>query len=472
MDSVKLRKTHFTLGDAENQYATSSQIQSQDILEHGGRPASLDSNVKDDLRRSHFKFGNNNPQYQTNHMREYYDKSKLITPDNVNFNKVERGLRSTSYVLGDDKPTYLSEAAEKYQIPQQAQHTAIPEHKISTAQLQQSHYVFGNHNEPWVTTQRMAYVPKQVEHKRFTKNLTKTNFTLGDAEPTLKSVNQETFIRHPLSAKPINKDLSNDLRKHHFTFGNDDYPTQLTTMHKQTYKDPKTTNNNNNNVNNNKTFKKIDPNFLKESHWCLGTGICENPNEHYATTYDLSMVPKQIKKELPIGSNSTFKSAFTINGTGPMSYLTEQKAQFVPMENKINPDELKHAKKMIHDIKNSHFNLGEMQNDYATTMGNSYRFDKNMAKNAKGALDKELINDLRSTHYKLGYENTNLTTTHRASYRPVTAPVVRGKDPQLRDSHFTLGEPNKEKLEGKTIYMTDYVPKELPVVESDDDECF
>ena len=40
-----------------------------------------------------------------------------------------------------------------------------------------------------------------------------------------------------------------------------------------------------------------------------------------------------------------------------------------------------------------------MQNDYATTMGNSYRFDKNMAKNAKGALDKELINDLRSTHY-------------------------------------------------------------------------
>ena len=63
------------------------------------------------------------------------------------------------------------------------------EKNISTAQLQQSHYVFGTNQVPWVTTQQLSFGPKKVEQKLYTKNLTKTNFVLGDDEPTLKSVN-------------------------------------------------------------------------------------------------------------------------------------------------------------------------------------------------------------------------------------------------------------------------------------------
>ena len=77
-----------------------------------------------------------------------------------------------------------------------------PEKNISTAQLQQSHYVFGTNQVPWVTTQQLSFGPKKVEQKLYRKNLTKTNFVLGDDEPTLKSVSQETFVKHPITANP------------------------------------------------------------------------------------------------------------------------------------------------------------------------------------------------------------------------------------------------------------------------------
>lgn len=213
MDSVTLRKTHFKLGDYQNPYSTTSMEQSKPILQEGAQPAFLDENIKADLRRSHFIFGNNEPNFQTQTQREYYDKSKLNNRDNIDFKNVERGLRATNYVLGDEKPDYISETAAKFTKPVLLPGDRMnPENKISTAQLQQSHYVFGTNKEPWVTTQQLSFGPKKVEQKLYSKNLTKTNFILGEDEPTLKSVNQETFVKHPISVNPINKELANDLR--------------------------------------------------------------------------------------------------------------------------------------------------------------------------------------------------------------------------------------------------------------------
>ncbi len=57
---------------------------------------------------------------------------------------------------------------------------------------------------------------------------------------------------------------------------------------------------------------------------------------------------------------------------------------------------------MIKKIRNSHFDLGEIPNDFGTTMSDSYEFDPEMGKNAMSPLDRELVNDLRANHYKLG----------------------------------------------------------------------
>ena len=211
MDSVTLRQTHFKLGDDKNPYQTSSMAQSEGIEKVGKCYPSLDENAKNDLRKSHFILGNFEPNYNTTFRREYYDKSNLFPKDNVDFKNIERKLRSQNYEFGTDKPDYISETAAKYTKPDMNLNKN-GQNRVSTAMLQQSHYVFGTNNVPWVTTHRRAFTPKKAYTKMMNKNLAKTNFVLGDDEPTIKSVNEEVYIRHPLQKNPIDKKLLNDLR--------------------------------------------------------------------------------------------------------------------------------------------------------------------------------------------------------------------------------------------------------------------
>ena len=248
---------------------------------------------------------------------------------------------------------------------------------------------------------------------------------------------------------------------HHFNFGNEDYPNQLTTVNNQTYTDPHLKNEAN-------SIKKLDPQALRASHWSFGNSNLEPDKEHFATTYGLAMKPKENCKVDPIPA-STFKSSFSITGTYPNTYSTESRSNFIPVNNKMDPEEFKQMQKVVKDIRSSHFELGEMQNDYGTTTGNSYKFDPQTAKNARGTLDRALINDLRATHYKLGYNPMCNTTTHRATYVPFKVDFKNAKAPTLRKSHFVFGNTNNPIQDGKTIYMTDYVPKPLPVEEDDSD---
>lgn len=461
MDSVTLRQTNFKLGDYQNPYSTTSLEQSKALLAQGSQPAQLDEEVKNDLRRSHFVLGNNQPVFKTISQEEFYDKSKYNNPGNVDFKNVERRLRATNYVLGNDKPDYVSETAAQYVSPPLDSNTYGPKKTISTAQLQQSHYVFGNSKDPWITTQQASFVPKTMDTKRYTKNLTKTNFILGDDAPTLTSVNQDTFVKLPYSVSNINKELAADLRKHHFNLGNENYPDQLMTVNHQDFTDPHLDNQA-------KDLKGLDPKFLRASHWNLGDDSKESPNEHYATTYGLAMSPKQREQNKPV-PNSTFKTSFSITGNGPTCYDTESRSNFVPMMNKIDPKDIKLMQGVVKDIKSSHFNLGEMKNDFSTTSGNAYKFDPDSAKAAKGMLEQNLLNDLRATHYKLGYQQFEGTTTHQSSYVPLNIDFKATKDPNLQKSHFGMNCSDKAIQDGKTIYQTDYIKKPLP---KEEDYCY
>jgi hypothetical protein len=225
MDSVTLRKTHFKLGDFNNPYTTSTMDQNNNIEnKRSVSIASLDYDVKNDLRKSHFIFGNSEPNYTTMSKSEFYNKSNIQTTNpfysGANAKSIEKALRSHNYILGNDKPEYKSETGAKYISPieqlssnNNSQFTKIqPEKKISTYELQKSHYVFGNNSDPWITTQQMCYNPKNLEVKRITKDLMKTNFVFGEDKPDFKSVNQNTFIPHKLEKGNENKELSKDLR--------------------------------------------------------------------------------------------------------------------------------------------------------------------------------------------------------------------------------------------------------------------
>ena len=459
MDSVALRQSHFKLGDEVNPYETTSMIQSNNIENAGPCNSALDEALKNDLRRHHFVFGNDNPNYNTEFRREYYDKSSFNPANQTDFYAIERKLKTQNFDLGNYKPDYLTETAEKYTKPQINPEDLKNQQKISTAELQQSHYVFGTQPGNWNTTFRASYTPKKADNTLFTKNLAKTNFVLGDAEPTLKSVNQETYVRHPIIAKPINQELANDLRRHHFDFGKDN--PQLFSVNELAYQDPSGSH---------QLKPTIDSQLLRQSHWSLGDKTQEPP-DLYDTTYTKAMTPKKAIPNPPL-NNNTYNSSFSITGNGPMEYQSDYRANYIPINSQIDPKDVKTMQDTIKNIKNSHFNLGDMPNDYATTMGNSYQFDPNLAKGARGQLDRELINDLRATHYKFGDDPLVGQTTQRRDYVPYDiAKLGETKGPHLQDSHFNIGDANNNKLDGKTIYMTDYIPKPIPIDEANDCWC-
>ena len=416
MDSVALRKTHFKLGDDKNPYQTSSMAQSDGIEKVGKCNPSLDEEAKNDLRNSHFILGNFEPNYNTTFRTEYYDKSNLMPKDNLNLKNIERKLRVQNYEFGKDKPDYISETTAKYTKPD-LNSIKNGDNKISTAMLQQSHYVFGTSNEPWTTTHRRAFTPKKAFTKLAYKNLTKTNFVLGDDEPTIKSVNEEVYVKHPIQKNPMDKKLLNDLRTHHFEFGKDEVPNQHVTQNQITYQNP---------MINPKMKPTIDNQSLRETHWALGDKGQELP-DMYKTSYERAHTPKKADLNYE-KNNATLKSSFSINGKGPMVYQTDYRANYIPLNNKMNPNDKKNIDNIMKTIKNSHFNLGDMPNDYATTMGNSYQFDPNLAKGARGQLDRELINDLRATHYKFGDDPLVGQTTQRRDYVPKPIPIDEAND--------------------------------------------
>ena len=460
MDSVTLRQTHFKLGDDINKYQTSSMEQSDGIENHKMDTGKLDQTVKNELRKSHFVLGNFEPNYNTTFRREYYDKSGSLPKNKVDFFNIERKLRTQNFQFGTDKPDYLSETQAKYIIPPRDTENN-KQNKVSTAILQQSHYVFGNSNVPWNTTHRREFTPKKADNQRQVKDLTRTNFVLGDDRPTIKSVNEDTFIKHPIQPNLMDKKLLNDLRSHHFEFGKDEVPNQHVTQNQLTYQNP--------NIYKDKGQYKpmLDNQLLRQTHWSMGDKSQELP-DMYNSTYNRAHTPKKTEKKLVKNAN-TFKSSFNINGNGPMVYQTDYRANYIPLSNKINPKEKKVIDDVIKTIKNSHFNLGDMKNDYNTVMQSSYKFNPNDAQNAKGVLDKKLLNDLRSTHYTLGDDNIIKQTTQRRDYIPYNVENSKTNKPLLQGSHFNLGEQNYNKFDGETIYMSDYIPKELP---RDENECW
>lgn len=211
MDSVTLRKTHFKFGDYKTPYNTTLMEQNRDVEKARGiSVAVLDPNVKKDLTKSHFILGNSDSNYTTVFRTEFYTKDLSKQDNNMNSKTIEKSLRSHNYVLGNHVPDYKSETQAKYVLPQG--YTSQNEKKISTAELQKSHYIFGTNDNNWMTTSSSSYCPKSSNTTKSFKDSSKNNLILGEYRNDFKSVNHETYIPHPISKTAENKTLSQDLR--------------------------------------------------------------------------------------------------------------------------------------------------------------------------------------------------------------------------------------------------------------------
>ena len=415
-------------------------IQNKDIENAGPCNSTLDQNAKNDLRKSHFNLGHNKPDFETTFKSEYYDKSNMLPKDNGNSKDIEKMLRAHNYKFGDDKPNYISEAASRYSNPNVNPYDNI-ENRINNPLLQKSNYKFGTDNEPWNTTQKRSYTPKYAENDKQSPDLVKTNFILGDDKPDFKTINAQTYKSHPYQFVPVDKNLINDLRSHHYKLGNNNTP--FVSLSQEDFKDPTLFGNN--------FSPTLDNNLLRKSNWKMGDAL---PSEIYNTTYKTVHTPK--KADIP-QKNVLRNSAINLVGNNPMSYLTDYRDNYVPKKTDLfNKNDLNN---LMNHIRNSHFKLGDMKNDFSTTSGNSYKFDPDASKKANNRLNKDLLKDLQGTHYKLGYDNDIGLTTQKKDYIPYELNENKYKKIAPGDS-FNFGDSNK--FDGISIYKSDYVEKEIP----------
>jgi hypothetical protein len=187
---------------------------------------------------------------------------------------------------------------------------------VSTAELQRSHYSFGSSNNTWNTTTQSSYGPKFSSGKLHTKNLTATNFVLGDDIMPIKSVSHQTYVPHlNQEFKQANKELSSDLRQHHFKFGND-APT-MTSINHMDYVSR--------NLNDPNMRAKIDQAAIRKSHFNIGDKT-QPSNDHFESTYQKAMNNKGNVETYTV-PNSTYKSSVNIKGTNIDKFVTESQAK-------------------------------------------------------------------------------------------------------------------------------------------------
>lgn len=83
--------------------------------------------------------------------------------------------------------------------------------------------------------------------------------------------------------------------------------------------------NNKNDKNNKYNFTKLDPQFLRASHFQLGDKS-QNPPDQYATTYGSTMLPNQINN-LDRKVNNSFNSSLGFNPDGNQNNFQTESRQ-------------------------------------------------------------------------------------------------------------------------------------------------
>lgn len=413
--------------------------------------AKLDSSLKQDLRVSHFTLGNFSTNLQSTSQSEFNSKNLNSSISKAELNEQIKVLRSHNHKMGFDRPEYLSETHSKFSKPRNGA-DSVQKSSISTAELQQSHYKFGSDQSNFTTTSQTSYVPKVNDAKLITKNLTKTNFILGSDNPSMKSSFSTSFVKHnlPYTSNIDLHSLSNDLRKHHFSLGNDN--SALNSLSRQDFNRPMTDGGESN----------LSNSQLRQSHIKLG----DSASFSDTTTYGEAMKPYIDYKKLRQLENNNYKSSIFTEGKSNQSnssFSTETRSNYVPI-NQIawTNEERQKLHRIIGDIKKHNCEYGIDKNDFSTSNSQTFRYDPSKAKAGRGVLEERLSLDLKSSHYQIGYD-TGLknTTTSQTTYQPKPITIIERVDSSsdLRKSHINY-QTSFNKDFGKTTYNCDYTKKD------------
>lgn len=453
------------LGDIPTNYQTSSQAQSANIPEKGRYDNRLSPEVKRRLQNSQFTLGDSKNDFSTDYNLEYYDKSSLNNRSNSNdLLEIRKKLRSDNYIKGQDETNYISENAGKYTKPI-LNYEEYKKNKMQTNEytkfLRAGTVDLGSDNVQWNTSNRLQYTPKKLLNNRYVNNanqLSDKNFPKLKEDRDFKSEAMYSYNKKPLTNNKISNEFRENLRKNHFDFGDNKY-TDINTVNREDYKDPRLDKNYNYN-----SFV-LDKNKYRNSQWSLNGGQNEN---YFNTTYLRTMTPKKIIKQ-EIGNLAALQNNIQIGDgkSNPDDYNSVYNENY-GNKNLNNDYYLNYKDKEMADNiknynKNSHIELFEGKGDFNTTMGQSFKYNANDAKNAYNVLDPKFKMNIRGTHYQLG-DNSEMEkeTSNRRDYiaypNNMVERVVSANRRNMENMNF--GNSN-ENFDAATIYMTDYTKKPL-----------
>ena len=444
-DSISLRKTNFVLGNYFPSYSTTAAEQNTRISTGKFQVAKLESKLKNDLRDSHFSFGNFPRSLLTNNQLDFNNKSGYDkNSSNLSFDP--KTLRSHNHKLGYDNIEYISETQSRFSKPSNSKDLAYGKN-ISTAELQQCHYKFGNDTNNFQTTSQLSFTPKDVGVKLMTKDLTKTNFILGSESAPLQSSSSSSYVKHHVTQRSQeNKELSNDLRNHHYTLGNN--TDKKISISQQDFRSHSKEENRNTTISNA---------LLRQSHIKLG----DNSPITSITTYSESMKPyDDFKKQQQLENNNYKSSILNTKNANENTFSTESRVNYVSKPAVWTREEKDKVKNIVSEIKRHNCEYGIDKNNYETTSGNTYKYNYQSAMNGRGVLKDSLSKDLRDSHYSIGYgDSFEKVSTNQAAYQPLIHSVIQNKANDTNKKSNLHFETTKVNIPSKSTYTTDYSKK-------------
>jgi len=445
-DKLNLRASHFQLGTTNEPNKTFKTISQKDYKEHAGfQTVKVDEDKKRDLRASHFVLGNHGTQYASLnhanfqekhipmnlHKQEQEEQKNKMRKHNHDFTETHKKQFSSEYNHNYNKqgdPASLKQALTSSELRQKV------------IDLRKSHVVLGEDYNPMRSIAQIDYQSKQsasVAPANDNVNIRKTNFQLGVAPNEFASMYQQAYVPHPTQQSNYQAALGQDLRATHFSLGQEGstYATNASAAFKKPPSD----------------FKKPDalnPN-LQANHFSLGHPNSQVPNK---TTYsnfhrDFGPAPTAQARD----QNQDRGSHFQLGGQkGP--WVTEAQSHFKIPEGGKAAD-LDGALKA--DLRSSHFKFDDVKNNHFKTVQQVSYVPKTAQPNK---LDEGLKKDLQTNHFKLGNAGTSYGTSTGIAYQP-TDGKASNLDPKLakdlRTNHFSHGD-GKWPMLTSTEYRSNY----------------
>lgn len=429
-----IRKSHIQINPGDAKTSGLSEFKAKYPPHDVGKAAVLLSQATQaDLRRHHYEFGYSPGTLVSSTHSAYvplHSKSDPKMQKDVQL--IKQNIRKHNFEFGAEVPNLESVTHHDYG-PKTAEGWGTEERlKQFKGDLRTSHFQVGGVSQTYVSTAMKDYSQKEgAAPKPAEMHLRKEHFTLGGESRPMASTSHLAFVPQGEGKQQLNEEKLRDLRSSHFILGGDQV-AYLPVSHATHGRQQLT------------ATAPIKDVGLRKSHFKLG----EDGNT-WSTVYQRTHLGKTDGQVQAQRDRNADKASHLTVGTDGAPMVSVTQSTFRPhttgQAGQLDPA-------MAKDLRTHHFKLGPEAVSYKPISK-----DYTGAYAEPGAMDAALKKDLRSHHFSYGQEGAALVSRNQVDFQKRAAENAK-MDPllmkNLRGNHFDIGE--NARLYGTTEYRGKY----------------